>query len=80
MIAQAESSMNYIAGNWIPGTSAEWTEIVNPASGEVLASVPLADRVDVDTAVQAAQSAFPAWRETPPEDRIQFLFRFKKPK
>ena len=32
---------------------------------------------DVDRAVQSAQTAFPAWRETPPADRIQFLFRLK---
>ena len=44
----------------------------------MLASVPLADAAEVNTAIEAAAAAFPAWRRTPPEDRIQSLFKLKK--
>ncbi len=77
MIVQAETALNYINGHWVTGSSSEVSDIVNPATGEVLASVALADREDTNQAVQSAQAAFPAWRETPPADRIQFLFRLK---
>jgi len=78
MIAQAEKAMNCIGGEWMPGTSTDVSQVINPATGEVLADVPLADASDVNKAVEAASAAFPAWRETPPQDRIQYLFRFRQ--
>jgi len=44
---------------------------------EVLVGVPLSSATDVDRAVRAASEALPAWRRTPPGDRIQPLFRLK---
>jgi malonate-semialdehyde dehydrogenase (acetylating) / methylmalonate-semialdehyde dehydrogenase len=78
MIAHAEKAMNYIGGDWIAGASADVSAVINPATGEVLAEVPLADASDVNKAVEAAAAAFPAWRQTPPQDRIQYLFRFRQ--
>ena len=43
----------------------------------MLAAAPLSSAADVDKAVQAAAKALPAWRRTPPGDRIQPLFRLK---
>src|ERR1700687_3990716 len=68
---------NYINGQWTDSHAAEWRDVVNPATGEVLASVPLADAAEVNTAIEAAARAFPEWRRTPPEDRIQPLFKLK---
>jgi malonate-semialdehyde dehydrogenase (acetylating)/methylmalonate-semialdehyde dehydrogenase len=53
-------------------------DVINPATAENLASVPLASSEDVGKAVESSAAAFPAWRETPPPDRIQYLFRFKQ--
>ena len=53
-------------------------EITNPATSETLASMALAEAQDVDDAVQAAAAAFPAWRRTPSQERIQYLFKFKR--
>src|SRR6266446_6719279 len=78
MIAQAEKALNYIGGDWIAGASTEVSKVINPATGEVMAEVPLADASDVNKAVEAAAAAFPAWRQTPPQDRIQYLFRFRQ--
>ncbi|HYO57573.1 aldehyde dehydrogenase family protein, partial [Archangium sp.] len=49
----------------------------NPATGEVMARVPLSTPEDVATAVKAARAAFPAWRSTPPVVRARYLFKFK---
>ena len=68
---------NYINGQWAESHASEWRDVVNPATGELLASVPLADAADVNQAVEAAAAAFPEWRRTPPEDRIQPLFKLK---
>ena len=68
---------NYINGQWTDSSAKEWRDVVNPATGETLAQVPLADGAEVDQAVEAAAAAFPDWRRTPPEDRIQPLFKLK---
>ena len=52
--------------------------VSNPATGETIRAVPLADAVDVDAAVKAAVAAFPAWRATPPLRRARILNRFRE--
>src|SRR6201997_952302 len=68
---------NFINGEWVDSAASEWLDVPNPATGEVLARVPLAGADEVNRAVEAAAAAFPAWRRTPPEDRIQPLFKMK---
>ena len=69
---------HYINGQWIDSKSNEWQDVINPATGEVLAQVPLASPAEVNAAVEAAAAAYPEWRRTPPEDRIQPLFKLKQ--
>src|SRR6202021_575574 len=68
---------NYINGQWTDSQATEWRDVINPATGETLAQVPLADAAEVNAAIEAAAAAFPDWRRTPPEDRIQPLFKLK---
>jgi malonate-semialdehyde dehydrogenase (acetylating) / methylmalonate-semialdehyde dehydrogenase len=68
---------NFINGQWVDSSAREWRDVVNPATGETLAQVPLADAAEVNQAVEAAAAAFADWRRTPPEDRIQPLFKLK---
>ncbi|MDP7070702.1 MAG: CoA-acylating methylmalonate-semialdehyde dehydrogenase [Phycisphaerales bacterium] len=51
---------------------------VNPATGQVLAQVPLDGEAAVDAAVRAAADAFPAWSATPVGERCQALFSYKQ--
>src|SRR5271167_21558 len=69
---------NFINGRWTDSHASEWRDVVNPATHEVLAQVPLADAHEVNQAVEAAAAAFAEWRRTPPEDRIQPLFKLKQ--
>ena len=69
--------MNYVGGQWIRPTAPDAIPVTNPATGEILASAPLSTTVDVRQAVDAALRAWPAWRRTPPGERIQPLFRLK---
>src|SRR5437660_7772709 len=68
---------HYIDGQWVESGAREWSEIVNPATGESLGKVPISDAAEVTKAIDAAAAAYPAWRRTPPEDRIQPLFKLK---
>ena len=73
-----ERVRNYINGQWTDSKSTEWSEVTNPATGEVLADVPLNGGEDVTMAVEAAHTAFQTWRSTPPGERIQYLFKLKQ--
>jgi malonate-semialdehyde dehydrogenase (acetylating)/methylmalonate-semialdehyde dehydrogenase len=69
---------HFIDGQWVESQAREWSEIINPATGESLGKVPLSDAAEVTKAIDAAAAAYPAWRRTPPEDRIQPLFKLKQ--
>jgi malonate-semialdehyde dehydrogenase (acetylating)/methylmalonate-semialdehyde dehydrogenase len=69
---------NYIDGRWTESNAADWLDVTNPATGEPIAKVPLSDTSEVTVAVEAAAAAYPEWRRTPPEDRIQALFKLKQ--
>lgn len=68
---------HYVNGQWIDSSATNWQDVSNPATSELLAAVPLAQSSEVTRAIEAAHAAFPAWRSTPPEDRIQPLFKLK---
>ena len=68
---------NYVAGSWTPATSSETLEVDNPATGEVLARVPLSSRADLDVAVDAARAALPAWRDVSVIERARRLFALR---
>lgn len=69
--------LNYINNEWIEPSVTEFFDVINPATGERLARTPLSQASDVDAAAQAAAAAFPAWRATPTQDRIQYLFKLR---
>ena len=69
---------HYVNGQWTDSGASDWQDVINPATGEVLASVPLADSNEVARAIEAAAAAYPEWRRTPAEDRIQPLFKLKQ--
>src|SRR5688500_4075120 len=74
----AETTLkNYVGGRWEAASAARTTPVHNPATGEIIAEAPLSGTADVAKAVKAAADALPAWRRTPPGDRIQPLFRLK---
>jgi malonate-semialdehyde dehydrogenase (acetylating)/methylmalonate-semialdehyde dehydrogenase len=70
---------NYIAGSWTPaGADAEALDVTNPATGEVLARVPLSTAADLDAAVQAARAALPEWRAVSVIARARKLFELRQ--
>ncbi len=65
---------NYIGGAWTPASSEEALDVTNPATGDVLARVPLSSSADLDAAVRAAREALPTWRAVAVPDRARILF------
>ncbi|MCK4693175.1 MAG: CoA-acylating methylmalonate-semialdehyde dehydrogenase [Anaerolineales bacterium] len=68
---------NYIDGEWVESQSKELLEVRNPATGEVIAHVPLSTVEEVGETARAAQEAFQDWRETTPYARARYMFRLK---
>jgi 1-pyrroline dehydrogenase len=63
----------FIGGEWADSVSGETMEVINPATGEVIAEVPRCNADDVDRAVEAAKQALPDWLEKTPKDRSELL-------
>ncbi|PLZ74183.1 CoA-acylating methylmalonate-semialdehyde dehydrogenase, partial [Fischerella thermalis] len=68
---------NYINGEWCASNATEFLDVINPATTEVLAKVPLSTASEVNQATEVAAAAFVTWRRTPPTERVQYLFKLK---
>ncbi len=69
---------NYVGGTWTAASSEEALDVTNPATGEVLARVPLSSGADLDAAVAAAREALPAWRAVSVIERARRLFALRE--
>ncbi|PMB10909.1 methylmalonate-semialdehyde dehydrogenase (CoA acylating) [Fischerella thermalis CCMEE 5273] len=68
---------NYINGEWCASNATEFLDVINPATTEVLAKVPLSTASEVNQATEVAAAAFVTWRRTPLTERVQYLFKLK---
>jgi malonate-semialdehyde dehydrogenase (acetylating)/methylmalonate-semialdehyde dehydrogenase len=77
-MSEAPSSVrtlqNYINGEWVEDPAADTLPVINPATGEAVARVPLSGPATVDRAVAAARKAFETWRHVPPVERARYMF------
>lgn len=63
----------YINGEWTDSTGNETADVINPATEEVIDTVPVGTEEDVDKAVAAAKEAFKTWNKTSIEERIEYM-------
>jgi acyl-CoA reductase-like NAD-dependent aldehyde dehydrogenase len=67
---------NYIGGEWRETETGEYAPNVNPAdTDDVIGELPLSSRAEVTAAIDAAERAYPSWRNTPAPDRGRLLGR-----
>lgn len=69
---------HYINGQRSDSRSGRFTDVRNPATGQLSARVALASAEELNAAVAAAKAAFPAWSATTPLRRARVLSRFKE--
>lgn len=69
---------HFVRGASKDSVSSAWLPVMNPATGEQTAEVPVATAEEVDEAVAAAHAAFPAWADTTPIRRARIMFRFRE--
>src|SRR5450432_3470151 len=63
----------YIDGKWLNGDGRKDEDVINPATGKVLAHLPHASKADLDAALQAAQKGFAVWKATSAYDRAKIM-------
>jgi len=67
--------LNYVNNEWRESSSSRQLDVLNPATAECIATVPLSPAKEVDQAIQAAADAQPEWRQIPPIERIKYLWK-----
>lgn len=65
----------YIAGEWRTGGGREEQDVLNPATGAVIGTVPHASAADLEEALEVAARGFRMWRDTPGDQRAAVLMR-----
>src|SRR5256714_3084564 len=76
MAVSVKEQQMFVGGEWVPSEGGGTQEILNPATGGVIAVVPKGSAEDVDRAVQAARKAFDeAWFDTTPGERARMLLK-----
>jgi malonate-semialdehyde dehydrogenase (acetylating) / methylmalonate-semialdehyde dehydrogenase len=68
---------DFIGGEWIEDSAANWQKVTNPASAQVIGEVLLTPKETVARAVDTAHKAYEEWRRVPVTERIQPMFKLK---
>ena len=71
-----EQITHYVNGERVEGESGRYTDVYNPATGEVQAQCPLASKSEVDAIIAKAQAAQPAWAAVNPQRRARVMMKF----
>ena len=66
----------YNNGTWVAADSGEIIDVSNPATGEIIATVPRCGAAEIERAIQAAAAALKTWRETTAAERSRILRRW----
>lgn len=75
---ETKTLKNFIGGQWVDSLSDKTEEVPNPATGEILAYVPISNREDLDQAVAAAKEAYKVWSKVAVPRRARILFRYQQ--
>src|SRR5450631_85145 len=67
-----------INGRFVESKAKAWRDVVDPATQEVLARVPMCDAVEVGEAVKAAAEAFKTWRNVPLGQRARIMLKLQE--
>jgi betaine-aldehyde dehydrogenase len=74
-MAEKRVVKNYINGKLQDSVSGQFTDLINPTTGEVFAMAALSNEKDIDMAYQAAVKAFESWKNTTPSERSMALWK-----
>jgi acyl-CoA reductase-like NAD-dependent aldehyde dehydrogenase len=64
---------NFVNGKWVESSTEQFQDVVNPATGEVIAKVPISTFEDLNEAVATAKEAYKTWGKTPVPKRARIV-------
>lgn len=67
----------FIDGEFISSSSTDFIPVINPATQEVIAQLPMCTEHEIHLAVAGAKSAFKSWREVPVPERARLMMRYQ---
>lgn len=76
--ATVKGLKNYVGGKWVESKSKQTEPVYNPATGVVIAEVPISSKQDVDAAVEIANEAFQEWKNVDVPKRARVLFKYQQ--
>src|SRR5690625_4570712 len=74
----AQQIKNFIGGKWVEAKTDKTEPVYNPATGEVIAKVPISTKEELDDAVKVANETFQTWKEEPVPKRARILFKYQQ--
>ncbi|WP_339288468.1 CoA-acylating methylmalonate-semialdehyde dehydrogenase [Paenibacillus sp. FSL E2-0201] len=78
LVTQVERVKNYVNGAWVESLSGLEEEVYNPATGEVIAYVPISSKEELSMAVEAAATAFQSWKRVAVPRRARYFFQYQQ--
>ncbi|WP_349366911.1 MAG: NAD-dependent succinate-semialdehyde dehydrogenase [Nitratireductor rhodophyticola] len=66
---------NFIDGAWVEADSGQTIDVVNPANGQKIGTVPRSGTAETRRAIEAAETAFHSWKKTSADHRAKLLRR-----
>jgi malonate-semialdehyde dehydrogenase (acetylating) / methylmalonate-semialdehyde dehydrogenase len=76
--SDARILQNFVGGRWMAAKASQLLDVTNPATGAVLARVPLSGRAEIDAAADAASAALPDWRARSVGERTEFIYSLRE--
>ncbi len=73
-----ENVKNFYNGEFVESKSNQRLDVISPIDGSLLSKVPMSTSVELNTAVESARNAFPAWSALPIKERVQVFFRYRQ--
>ena len=77
MIIMAKKMKYCVGGQWLESKTDKWMEVTDSSTGEVIAEVPCCTKEEVESAIAAADKAFPEWSEMSISKRTQMMFKWR---
>ncbi|WP_432723377.1 CoA-acylating methylmalonate-semialdehyde dehydrogenase [Staphylococcus equorum] len=77
-MVMVETLKNYINGEWVTSKAKDTVDVLNPATKEIIAKVPLTTREELDEVAELAQKSFEEWKEVPVPKRARILFKYQQ--
>ncbi|WP_374017779.1 CoA-acylating methylmalonate-semialdehyde dehydrogenase [Paenibacillus thiaminolyticus] len=77
-MTEAKTIRNYVGGEWKASISGKTEPVYNPATGEMIAHVPLSSREELNEAAEAAAEAFKTWSRTAVPRRARIMFKYQQ--